>query len=166
MQKRLGCSVLFFGLVMALTGCAAGISAPVRNQVTYFGPFATVQQAPQKYIGETVLWGGRVIETRVKNNATEIMVLQMALNRWDRPLDDDQSQGRFVIHSARFLDPALYPPGILITVAGRLQGSESRPIGEMPYTYPVIDPIEIKRWATATQPASRFHFGIGIGARF
>ena len=139
----------------------------VRNQVTYFGPFAAVQQAPQKYIGETVLWGGRVIEIQVKkNNATEIVVLQMPLNRWDQPQDDDQSQGRFLVHSAQFLDPALYPPGILITVAGRLQGSESRPIGEMPYTYPVIDPIEIKKWASATQPASRFHFGIGIGARF
>ena len=166
MQKRPGYCALLLGLFIALTGCAAGISEQVRNQVTYFGPFAAVQQAPQKYIGETVLWGGRVIETRVKDNATEIVVLQMALNRWDQPQDDDQSQGRFVVHSAQFLDPAIYPPGILITVAGRLQGSENRRIGEMPYTYPVIDPIEIKKWATATQPASRFHFGIGIGAHF
>jgi outer membrane lipoprotein len=166
MQKVFSRKALLLLLAVALTSCAAGISKQVRNQVTYFGPFADVQQAPQKYAGETMLWGGKVIETRVKNNTTEIVVLQLALDRWDRPQGDDQSQGRFIVRSAQFLDPALYPPGILITVAGHLQGSERRSIGEMPYAYPVIDPIEIKKWASATQPASRFHFGIGIGAHF
>ena len=93
-------------------------------------------------------------------------MLQLEIGTQDRPTDNDQSQGRFLIRSAEFLDPAIFPQGTLITVVGRLQGSETRLIGEMPYTYPVIDVIEIKKWPPNSDPSPRFHFGIGIGTHF
>lgn len=154
------------GVVLGLTACAGGISKQTQSQITYFGPFDAVQQQPQKYQGETVMWGGRIIETVSSEKASEIVVLQLGLGGQNRPQDDDQSKGRFLIRSNRFLDPALYPQGTLITVVGPLKGTETRPIGQMEYRYPVMDVIEIKKWQPGTDTSPRFHFGIGIGTHF
>jgi outer membrane lipoprotein len=151
---------------LILTACAGGISKETRSQITYFGSFREVQQAPQKYRGETVMWGGKVIQSRAKDNATELVVLQLGLGSGDRPKDDDQSQGRFLIRSDRFLDPAIYSQGTLITVVGPVKGAEVRTIGEMEYHYPVMDVTEIKKWKPGVDSPPRFHFGIGIGTYF
>jgi outer membrane lipoprotein len=161
-----GRKAVFFWLVLMLAACGGGISQQSRDQVTYTGPFAEMQQAPAKYRGAMVLLGGKVIETLAKEGATELVLLQLNLGSRDRPQDNDQSQGRFLVRSARFIDPVLFPPGTLITVVGRLQGSESRPIGEMPYAYPVIEPVELKKWPAGADASPRFHFGIGIGTHF
>lgn len=161
-----GRKAIFLWLVLILTACSGGISQQARDQVTYTGPFAELQQAPAKYRGAMVLLGGKVIETLTAADATELVVLQLDIGSRDRPLDNDRSQGRFLVRSTRFIDPAIFPSGTLITVVGRLQGSETRPIGEMPYTYPVIEPAEMKKWPAGSEVSPRFHFGIGIGTRF
>jgi outer membrane lipoprotein len=166
MQNGYGRTALLLSLVFVFTACAGGISDQARAQVTFVGPFSDVQPDPAKYQGETMLWGGKIIETQVKEGVTDISVLQLELGSYDRPRNDDRSHGRFLIRSTRFLDPALYPQGTLITVVGRLQGFETRPIGQMPYKYPVIDPIEIKKWPVDADPSPRFQFGIGIGTHF
>lgn len=166
MRNGYAWSAISLILVFILSACATGISEQARAQITFTGPFPDVQHDPVKYKGETVLWGGKVIETQVVKGSTDIVVLQLELGSYDRPLDDDRSQGRFLIRSNRFLDPAVYPPGTLITVVGRVLGSETRPIGQMPYDYPVVDPVEIKKWPADIAPAPRFQFGIGIGTHF
>ncbi len=153
-------------MVMAVLSCAAGVSEQARSQVTYMGTFAQVQAQPQTYTGETVMWGGKIVQTQPGNNQSELMVLQLELGSQNRPQDDDSSQGRFLARSKQFLDPALYPPGTLITVVGRLTGSEERLIGKMAYQYPVVDIIEAKKWPNDTDNSPRFHFGIGIGKTF
>jgi outer membrane lipoprotein len=163
MGNRYDRKAIILLLAWVLTACSGGISQQARDQVTYTGPFAAVQQAPAKFRGTILMLGGKVIKTLNKEGATELIVLQLSLDNRDRPEDNDQSQGRFLVRSARFIDPAIFPPGTLITVVGRLQGSEPRLIGEMPYTYPVIEPIETKKWPSGSVPSSRFHFGIGIG---
>lgn len=155
-----------FCQTLILVACAAGISKEARSQITYFGSFKEVQQAPQKYRGETVMWGGKVIQTRAKDSATELVVLQLGLGSGDRPRDNGQSQGRFLIHSDRFLDPAIYSRGTLITVVGPVRGAEVRTIGEMEYRYPVMDVTEIKKWQAGVDSSPRLHFGIGIGTHF
>jgi outer membrane lipoprotein len=166
MKTRYILTTMIFGLALILAGCAGGISRQARSQVTYFGPFNTVQQQPDTHKGETVMWGGRVIETLNKNGSTELSVLQLELTDQGFPVDNDKSQGRFLIRSTEFMDPAIYPEGTLITVVGRVEGAESRLIGEMPYLYTVVNVIEIKKWAPGENPTSRVHFGVGIGARF
>jgi outer membrane lipoprotein len=161
-----GRTALLLWLALILTACGGGISRQARDQVTYTGPFAELQQAPSKYRGAMVLLGGKVVEIRTATDATELVVLQLDIGSNDRPLDNDRSQGRFLVRSDRFIDPAIFAPGTLITVVGRLQGSETRPIGEMPYTYPVIVPAEMKKWPVGSDASPRFHFGIGIGTRF
>ncbi len=149
-----------------LPGCATGISKEVRSQVTYEGGFAELQQNPERFKGQTVIFGGKVIASEMLAQGPELVVLQLELDGGDRPQDNDQSKGRFLIHSKQFIDPAIYPQGTLVTVVGTLEESQERLIGQMAYRYPVINALEIKRWPPPTDNSPRFHFGIGVGTVF
>lgn len=153
-------------LILVMLSCAGGMSRQARSKVSYFGSFEQLQREPDRYLQKTVMWGGRIIQTRPLKNATELVVLQLDLSSQDRPQDNDRSQGRFVAHSAEFLDPAIYPKGTLITVIGRLTGVDDRRIGEMDYQYPVIEVSEIKKWPSSERKSPQFHFGIGVGTHF
>ncbi len=152
-------------LSLMVAACAGGISKQARSQVTYFDSFQQLQREPDDYRGETVMLGGKIIDVQVASGTTEFTVLQLELGSSTRPADNDTSQGRFLVRSAQFIDPAIYPAGTLITVVGRLTGSDTRKIGEMPYRYPVIDIVEIKKWPAGRGSEPRFHFGFGIGTQ-
>lgn len=156
--------ILTLGFMMA--SCAGGISNESRSRVTYFGDFAGLQQQSEHHIDQIVILGGKVIETRVDEGVTEMEILHLNLNRSDQPEDNDQSQGRYLVRTRQFLDPVLYPKGTLITVVGRIQGSEKGTIGDMAYTYPVVELMEIKKWPARDSRSPRFHFGVGIGTHF
>jgi outer membrane lipoprotein len=166
MNKRYVQVAVFFSLALILTGCATGISRQARSQITYAGPFNSVQMHPENYINQTVMWGGSVIEINAGNELTEMVVLQLELSNQGYPRESDRSQGRFLVRSSKFMDPAIYPDGTLITMVGKVEGSATRLIGEMPYLYPVVTLIEIRKWNPGEDPSPRFHFGIGIGAHF
>jgi starvation-inducible outer membrane lipoprotein len=55
---------------------------------------------------------------------------------------------------------------MLITVVGRLSGGEVQSVGEFPYVYPVVEPIELKPWPQGGRTSPDFHFGIGVGTWF
>lgn len=165
MRKTSVTLVLLSALAVAIIGCG-GISKEVRSQVTYTGAFSELQADPEQEVGETVIFGGKIIGNQVTDQGTQLMVLQLPLGGADRPRNNDLSKGRFLIRSKQFIDPAIYPDGTLITVVGRLAGSEVRTIGQMPYRYPVIEPLEIKKWPPETEASPRFHFGIGVGTVF
>lgn len=149
-----------------LIACAAGISQEAQSMVTYTGSFKQVQEHPEKYEGETVIWGGKVIDAKASNGKTELVVVQLDLTSSNKPKGSEISGGRFLIRTDQFLDPAIYSTGTLITVVGDVSGSTVMPIGEMDYRYPVIKPVEIKKWDPAYDVSPRFHFGIGVGTHF
>ena len=111
-------------------------------------PFQDVQKAPQKYINKNVLWGGMIIETDVKPNATFIKVIDRDLDYEKRPKEGDKSNGRFIVRYPGFLDPAIYKPGREITVIGTLSGVERQPVGEFQYTYLLVDSKHLHLWET------------------
>ncbi|MBI5062162.1 MAG: Slp family lipoprotein [Desulfatitalea sp.] len=166
MDRRFVRIMAWMAATAMVMGCATGISKEVRSQVTFTGSFSELQQNPEQYKGQTVIFGGRIIESQILEQGPEFMVLQLELDDGDRPLEDDQSKGRFLVHSKQFLDPAIYPQGTLVTVAGTLAESQARLIGQMTYRYPVIVVLEIKKWPPAADNAPRIHFGIGVGTVF
>jgi outer membrane lipoprotein len=117
-------------------------------------------------VGEIAMFGGKILVTRTYPSYSEIAVLQMPLDSSGRPQDTDNSEGRFLIRSEQFLDPAVYKTGRLLTVVGRLVASEVRSIGEFDYTYPVMEAIEMKPWSPTRKTSPSFHFGIGVGTWF
>lgn len=166
MAKRSVQIAMALGMLLVLSACAGGISQQARSQVTYTGSFNDVLENPLGFRGQTVIWGGRVIEIQNQGGGTEIVALQLELDSKYRPADSDKSQGRFLIRSDQFMDPVIYPPGSLITVVGRLQGAENRLIGEMDYQYPVIDVVEIQKYDPQQKSKPQLHIGIGVGGTF
>ena len=163
--KRVGKLLSIFLITLSL-GCATGVSPKVRSQVTYAGTFSEVQKAPDKHVGEIVMFGGKILSNQASPSASELTVLHLHIGSRDRPKDGDQSEGRYLIQSNQFLDPAIYKEETLLTVVGRITGSEARAIGGFEYIYPKLKAIEIKLWPEADRTYPRFHIGIGVGKTF
>jgi outer membrane lipoprotein len=163
--KRAGC-MLFIFFIMFLMGCATGISRQSRSKVTYAGTFSELQKTPDVYKDEIIMLGGKILETSVSSTLSQLTVLQLELDNNGRPVNLDQSHGRFLVQSKELLDPAIYQKGILLTLVGKLKGSEVRAIGGFDYVYPLLEPIEIKLWPMEILTQPRFHFGFGVGTVF
>ncbi len=147
-------------------GCSPGLSGQARSQVTYRGAFTYIQQDPSAHVGETVLLGGRILDIRTSEERSEIMVLEMPLDHWDSPIDEDRSEGRFLVYMDRFLDPVLYNKGKLMSLVGVVRGSEIRAIGQYEYNFPTIDAIDIKLWLQDETYVPNIRLGIGVGTYF
>jgi outer membrane lipoprotein len=168
-NKRL--HVLLFVLATAalllVAGCAHVISKALLQQVDTSIGFAQLSKEPEAYRGKTVLVGGDIIETQNLPEKTLIVVLQRPLGYGGEPATGDISEGRFIIRTTGFLDPAIYSPERRLTVAGTVVGKEVRPLGEIEYPYPIIEKRELYLWpkeeAASTEPTVRFGVGIGVG---
>lgn len=163
--KRAG-HMRFIFFIMLLMGCATGISRQSRDKVTYAGTFSELQKTPDVYKDEIIMLGGKILETNVSSTLSELTVLQLALDNNGRPVNLDQSYGRFIVESKQFVDPAIYQKGMLLTLVGKLKGSKIQAIGGFDYVYPLLVPIEIKLWPMEILTQPRFHFGFGLGTVF
>lgn len=150
----------------AVVGCAAGISRDSRALVTYQGSFAELQGAPDQHRGQVVMLGGRIIETEPSAQGTEITVLQLPLGGNQKPALDKPSEGRFLIATPEFLDPEVYQKLTPVTVVGEVTGHTIRPIGDFPFTLPILRPIEIKQWPAhhVRGGGPGVHLGVGAGS--
>jgi outer membrane lipoprotein len=164
MTMRRALCILGFFAAIGLSGCAGGISSRLKAEVTYQGPFSAVQADPHKFVGEVVMLGGKILQT--EPGSSEMTVLELPLDSRDRPENVDRSEGRFMVLSSWFLDPAIYREGTLVTVVGRVTGKRVRPIGDYDYVYPVIDPMDIKIWPKPETGYPHVQFGIGFGTSF
>lgn len=130
-------------------GCAV-ISAPVRREAVKVERFADLRERPEALVGQTVILGGEVIETRNRPDGTVLLVLQRPLGFDQRPRTDAPSGGRFRVQFADYLDPVLFAPGRRVTLAGKVLGTETEPVGEAPYRYVVLEGVEIHLWREPT----------------
>ena len=140
--------LVILGLVILVTGgCVHGISRQNRQSALknltpqlILGDFKT-------YSGRLVLMGGEIIETRNLENESLIEVLQRPLGRnTDRPLEDKEADGRFLVKYKTFKDPYIFSQGREITVAGIVVGKEVSKIDQKEYTYVVLENRETHLW--------------------
>jgi outer membrane lipoprotein len=99
-----------------------------------------------KFKNAPVRWGGTIVEVENEANFSALQILSFPLSNSGRPGLDKQSQGRFVIKSPGFLDPAVYTKNKPITVAGNLQGSTERKIGNKTLQLPLVSANHIHLW--------------------
>jgi outer membrane lipoprotein len=147
-----------------LSGCAPVISDQSLRLVDRGITFRELRQDPQRHIGRYLLLGGAIVAVRNTSEGGELEVAQLRIDERGEITDTGSSGGRFLAASSAFLDPALYKPGLLVTLVGEVQGKRIRPLGELEYTYPVLAIREIHLWKPGEiSPPPTFHFGIGIG---
>ncbi len=144
-----GVSVLFFLLLVILSGCATIIKPQeLRGMAQEKIALAQVVKNPEAYKGRTVLWGGKIMRVVNKKEGTLIEVLQLPLDINDRPKDVDTSQGRFLALQPGYLDVAIYRPGREVTIVGKVQAIKKLPLGEIEYSYPFLKVKGIHLWKT------------------
>jgi outer membrane lipoprotein len=132
------------GLCLILIGCATSQEAADGSSASRVA-FVQVKAAPDSYRGQSVVFSGEVLSARRLKDATRIEILQLPLDRLERPATDrTQSQGRFIAMHRDFLDPATIPPGTRVTVTGEVSGAMTLPLDETEYTYPVIEARHIE----------------------
>jgi len=158
----------FIGIaVFLLIGCAPVISENVLKSVDKNVTYRALSRNPDQYKGKIVLLGGSILETIPTANKTVITILQYPLASDNRPEVTSPSQGRFLVEVEGFLDPAIYRAGRWITVAGAATGKETRKLGQINYTYPVLNSKELYLWPLSGQDSGpRFHIGVGVGTGF
>lgn len=147
MKIHWGKRILPLGLVpVLLSGC---VTYPIAKNLQQQAKPLTLSQVaanPGACQGTIVIWGGRIIKTVNEVNSSAIYVLQLPLDSSGKPRVDANTSGRFIASSPGFLDPEVYKPGRLITVAGAITGLESQPVQKAKYNYPVLDIKQIHLW--------------------
>lgn len=156
--------LIAIGPALFFMACAPVLSDRSLREANLAISFQELQKNPDAFTGKVVILGGRIISTTVKKEETWVEVLQQPLDRQYKPENKDVSYGRFIIVFQGFIDPAIYAPSRLITVAGEVTGKKVIPVKEIQYTYPVLSSREhvlIRPEEYSNEP--RFHFGFGIG---
>jgi len=133
-------------LAVLLSGCATAFPDDLRRTVNRAVTVTELRQNPTAYLGQRVMIGGEILVTRPMPADTEVELLSKPLESDDRPQRGDVSDGRVLVTTAQFLDPAVYAEGRRITVIGTVTGEEERKVGELSYRYPVVSVISIHLW--------------------
>lgn len=150
-------------LVLILWGCVSAFPEEALRSVNRALSVAELRAGAAAYAGQRVILGGEILATRPRVGETEIEVLARRLRGDDSPERSDQSQGRFLVRTGEFLDPAVYAAGRRLTVIGTVKGEEQRTIGELPYRYPVITAERIRLWPREYAEPPAFYPGYPWG---
>jgi outer membrane lipoprotein len=139
-----------FAFLLLLGGCATAFPEDALRGVDRSVTVADLLGDPDAYVGRRVMIGGDILATRPKPGSTEIELLSKTLDADDRPRHGDSSNGRALVTTTAFLDPAVFAEHRRVTVIGTVTGTEERKIGELPYRYPVIAATDVKLWPRET----------------
>ncbi len=101
---------------------------------------------PDAYKGHLYILGGLIVETRVREQGSEIEVLSIPVDSYGYLEQGERSRGRFLAvypKDKALLDPLIYKKGREIALAGNFRDLRKGKIDEMEYTYPVFEIREI-----------------------
>lgn len=149
-------------VLLGLAGCAA---SPLNTEGVNRTLTPNMISNSALHQDSKVLWGGMIISTQPRQNATRIEVLAY-------PMDGQQPDqyatplGRFMLDKPGFLEPAEFATGRWISAVGQIKGIQPGKVGEASYDFPLIEAQQLHLWPTAGAPSdtrTTIHFGIGIG---
>ncbi len=144
-----------------LTACSSlppAITDPPAVDISYSQVIAN----PGNYKNAPIRWGGTIVEVENEPSFSAIQILSFPLGSEGYPNTSGANQGRFVIKSPEFLDPAVYTKNSAITVAGIVEGDTERTIGKKTLRLPLVTAKQIHIWQE--QNYSRFQSGFsGFG---
>ncbi|KRE89370.1 hypothetical protein ASG87_03250 [Frateuria sp. Soil773] len=150
--------------LLALAACApAPIYQPAAGTVAA-APFE-VARSPERFAGQPVIWGGRIVQVKNLADHSEVELLAYPLDSSQRPKANDSGNGRFIAVMSGYVEPLDYPPGAMMTVNGRLDGSRAGKVGQADYVFPLVGVAQSHVWTAAEMNKGRnnVNFGVGVG---
>ncbi|MFW6147233.1 MAG: Slp family lipoprotein [Thermodesulfobacteriota bacterium] len=137
---------LIFVALLCLSACAHVIPQDVLQEADRDLSFSALQKAPEEHKGKMVVLGGVIVGLSHKEEGSVLEVYQTALNQRGKPVNLDSSEGRFLALYQGLLESEIYRTGRRVTIAGTVQGSKVKKLGEIDYLYPYILIEEIHLW--------------------
>ncbi len=154
--------LLLAAIIVLSTGCARPFPSSVMDQVDKRISFTDLNKDPEIYKGKWVLLAGIIVRSRIeKDGSTTIEIAQKPADSDGRPLQTDETGGRFIAVSKQFLDPVVYQGGREISIVGEVMGDMYRQLGDMEYRYPLLEVEALHLWEPSYGPA--YSVGIGVG---
>jgi len=150
--------------VLVLAGCATSPEFDLRDVHSDLPPTQAAENMAA-HQGKRVVWGGIIVTTANLKDATQIEVLAYPLDSDFWPRQSDPPLGRFLALHPGYLEPVDFAAGRVVSVVGTLAGTREGIIGEMRYTYPLLDVSQIHLWpkeGKSGATSSNVHFGIGV----
>lgn len=156
---------LLFALVAGtvLTGCTPIFPKATLDGIDRSISFRDLQKSPGQFKGSRVMLAGVILSIKNSQQSSLLEILQKPMDSDGMPLDTDKTEGRFLVESDQYLDPAVYHRGRSITTIGDIEGSRSLLIDEVQYQYPLLKARALHLWTPSSGP--RFFFGIGVSGR-
>jgi outer membrane lipoprotein len=136
---------LLFLMTFFVMSCSV-ISRQIRIESMAPVNFKTLVQDTDKYLGNTVILGGYILETQNLADTSSIKVLQVPLGFGETPKSRDDSEGRFIISHKAFLDPEIYSKDRKVTVAGTIVGTVVEKVDHFDQPYLKVESREIYLW--------------------
>jgi outer membrane lipoprotein len=153
---------LLIAAIASSTSCARPFPSAILDRVDKHISFADLSKNPDNYKGKWVMLAGIIVLTRTeKDGSTSMEIAQKPADSNGRPLQTDETGGRFIAVSKQFLDPVIYQRGREISVVGEVIGETSKPLGEMIYRYPLLTVEALHLWEPSYGPG--YSVGIGVG---
>ena len=143
--------VLTLATAVFLVSCSV-ISKPVSNESISPVHFKTLLSEADQYIGDTVIIGGYILETKNSKEESTLLVLQSPLGHRQEPKTKDHTEGRFIVVHKEFLEPEIYSKDRKITVAGVVAGMVKVKIDGFSYPHLKIRSREIFLWPEKQRP--------------
>lgn len=153
---------LWLALIL-LSGCAPVLSQAVIDASNPDVSLGELQRNPEKYEGMSVLFGGTIIQSGNDNAGSWVELLQRPLGYRLEPKLTDETGGRLLLKSKDIWDNQIFSKGRRITLVGKVEGMETRSVGETAYDYPVLRVTEYHLWQegrASTRPDFIFSFGL------
>jgi outer membrane lipoprotein len=121
-KERLVVPNLLIFCLFSLAGCAnlSPVPESLRHEAKGQPLLSEIAADPAAFQGRIVIFGGRIIETRLFEKGSVVLLSQRPLSAHDVPLRTTESGGRILIEYEGRLDPAVYSPGKRLVVAGRV----------------------------------------------
>ncbi len=108
------------------------ISDQYRREAVRGVSFKTLAQETDRYVGKTVILGGRILETKNVGGESAMTVLQAPLAMGEKPDFNSRSQGGFILSYKGYLEPEVYEKDRPVTVAGDVVGRVPEGAGNCP----------------------------------
>lgn len=131
------------GLAIVLGACATH-PRPLQGEFAAITPRDAIDRDST---GAAVRWGGRIVSVEPQPNRTCFEMLSTQLDVYGRPYwASDDTGGRFIACRTGFYDPALFQANREVTFTGRIDGYETRRIGQYDYRFPHVAADVVYLW--------------------
>lgn len=137
--------LLIISYLILLSACTS-LPEVIKNIPVTDVSYEVASKNAEIYKNTQVRWGGTVIATENEKEFSFIQILFYPLDSSGYPQLNQEPSGRFVIASSDFLDPAIYTKDRVITVAGVLNGSIDRTIGNKMISVPLLFAKAVYLW--------------------